>query len=142
MAVRLYVHRWIDGDPIIDLIEANGLQVMSTSKQVSQCGDQGVPVIPIVCVRVRGDVAVLDQLDGLVADSPIVYRIPRYRMDKLISTIPVGTRNAIISKINEHGIPLNWFSGCVTWRDFLTRLLQWVRAKAKMPDQFADEETA
>lgn len=136
-AARFYIYWVTTGTPLIDAVDAYNIPV-DLSMQYSQSGNDGLPVINVVVGSAYGASTDLDILDSVLPET--VYKIPRYAGDKLISTIPSGTKSKIIDKMNEWGIPLNWFDGCETWRDFLTRVLKFVHLNAYISDNIGDDE--
>lgn len=111
-------------NPIVEYVDQVDPQVLTQpvicSMHYPDADENGLPDKDKVLVIVQGgpEIENLNNLQG-------VRMLPAYRFQKPVSEIPQNVRNAIISAVENEGIPRSALAGIEVYGDFLKKVARY-----------------
>lgn len=127
--IRAFICKWslVDNNtrvmhPILAWFEANEATAPAAtlSMHYPDADQDGVPDKPYVLVLVEGPPEI-EQLDNLAQ----TWMLPPWRFSKPVSELTTVQRGAILTKIDNAGIPRSHFAGVETYGDFLKKVAKY-----------------
>lgn len=126
--IRAFICKWsLTGNrvihPILEWFEANeGTAPPAVlSMHYPDADVDGKPDGPYVLVLVQSPSPNVEQLGNLAQ----TWMLPAWRFSKPVSELTAAQREAILSKIDNAGIPRSYFAGVQTYGQFLKKIAQY-----------------